>query len=111
MKTLLQFLVTWIAIAIAAYVVPGVTVDGLRTAIVVWVVLAIVNATVGALLRLITLPLNLITLWLVGVIIGVLMILLVDNFVDGFSVSNFRSGLLFAIILGAINMIFGNGKD
>ena len=46
MKFLLNILVGGIAIAIAAYVVPGITVVNLRTAVVVALVLSLVNATI-----------------------------------------------------------------
>jgi len=111
MKIILQFLITGIAIAFASYLVPWVYVDGLRTAIVVGVMLAIVNATVGFLLRIITLPFNILTLGLVGFLIGVLMILLVDRRVDGFSISGFWSWLRFAVIFWLINMVFSKLKD
>lgn len=107
MNFLLNILVWAVVIAIAAYVVPGVTVDGLRTAIVVWVVLTLINATVWLLLRLISIPLNFLTFGIVGFIITVLMILLTDNLVSGFDVSSFWSGAIFAIILGLIQGVFG----
>ena len=77
----------------------------------VGVLLAIVNATIGFILRIITLPFNILTLGLVGFLIGVFMILLVDRRVDGFSISGFWSALRFAIIFGIINTIFSKLKD
>jgi putative membrane protein len=62
MKFLLNILVGGIAIAIAAYIVPGITVASLWTAIIVALVLSIVNATIGLLLQAISMPLNFLTL-------------------------------------------------
>lgn len=107
---ILRVLVSWIAVAIAAYIVPNVTIDSYWTALVVAVVLAIVNGILGRVLRILAFPLNILTLWLVSFIIGVLMIMLVDNLVDGFSTGWFVATALFAIVLSLVNMVFGVDK-
>lgn len=110
MKFLLNVLIWWIAFAIAAYLAPGVYVDTLRTAIVAGLVLSLVNATIGFLLRILTLPLNILTLGLLGFIVTILMIQLTDGLVDGFNVSGFRTWALFALILGIVQAVFGYKK-
>lgn len=112
MHLLLRILVGALAIAIAAYLVPYVTVDGYRTAIVVAVVLAIVNAILGRVLRFFSFPLNVLTLGLVSFVISILMIMLVDKLVVGFETGGFLSTAVFALILSLVNMVFGvdNGK-
>jgi len=47
MNILLRIIVSAIAIAIAAYIVPGIGIDSFWTAIVVAVVLAVVNGFIG----------------------------------------------------------------
>ena len=111
MKIVLRILVSAIAIAIAAYLVPNVTIDSFWTAIVVAVVLAIVNGVIGTILRLLTLPVNILTLGLVSFIITVLMIMLVDSLVDGFETGGFLATAIFAIVLALVNMVFGVDKD
>lgn len=109
---LLRILVGALAIAIAAYLVPYVTVDSYRTAIVVAVVLAIVNGLLWRVLHFFAFPLNMLTLWLVSFVISVLMIMLVDKMVSGFETGGFLSTAVFALILSLVNMVFGvdNGK-
>lgn len=111
MKIILRILVSAIAIAIAAYLVPGVTVDSFWTAIVVAVVLAIVNGVIGTLLRVLTLPINILTLGLVSFVITVLLIMLVDSLVDGFETGGFLATAVFAIVLALVNMVFGVDKE
>lgn len=62
MKFLVSLLLSAVAVLAAAYLVPGVNVDGFVTALIVAVVLGLVNATVGVLLKFITAPLNWLTL-------------------------------------------------
>jgi len=106
MRFILEILLTGLAILIASYFIPGVYVNGYGTAVIAGVLLAVVNATIGLILRILTFPLNILTLGLVSFIIGVCMILLVSNLLDGFHVHGFLSAALFAIVLAIIKMIF-----
>jgi putative membrane protein len=111
MNIILRILVAAIAVCIAAYLIPGVVITDYFTAIVVVVVLAIVNGFIGTALRIMTLPLNIISLGLVSFIIGVLMILLTDALVGGFSVGGIWGAILFSIVLSLVNLVFGVGKS
>lgn len=64
-KFLLNLLISGIAVLIASYLTPGVAVESLWVAILVALALSLVNATLGALLRMITFPINFITFGLV----------------------------------------------
>lgn len=96
------------AVALAAYLIPGVTVDGFLSAILAGVLIALANATIGTILRILTFPVNILTLGLMSFIITVLMVLLVDSLMKGFNTNGFFSAMLFAIVLAIIKMIFGS---
>ncbi|RZL39913.1 MAG: phage holin family protein [Pedobacter sp.] len=108
MSFIVELLLTGLAVAIAAFLIPGVNVDGFGSAILVGILLALVNATIGFILRILTFPINFLTLGLVSFIITVLMVLLVDSIMDSFSTSGFFSAMLFAIVLAILKMIFGS---
>ncbi|HEY0769993.1 MAG TPA: phage holin family protein, partial [Sphingobacteriaceae bacterium] len=78
MRILLEIILMGAAVAIAAFLIPGVTVDGFLTAILAGILIAVVNATIGGILRILTFPINILTLGLMSFIITVLMVLLVD---------------------------------
>jgi putative membrane protein len=84
MRFILEILLTGVAILIAAYLIPGVYVDGYGTAVLAGIVLGLVNATIGLLLRILTFPLNILTLGLVSFIISVFMVLLVSHLMNSF---------------------------
>lgn len=107
MRFIIELVVTGIAIMLAAYVIPGVEVAGFWSAVLAGVLIALANATVGTILRVFTLPLNILTLGLVSFVITVLMVMLVSNIMDGFSVSGFFSAMFFAILTAIIQMIIG----
>lgn len=111
MKFLISLLLSAVAVFAAAYLVPGVQIDGFVTALIVAIVLGLVNATIGLLLKMITAPLNWITLGLVSLIINVLMVMLVDNFINGFSTNGFWAAAIFALVLAIIQSFLGVQKD
>lgn len=95
------------AVALAAYFLPGVTVDGFGSAILAGILIALANATIGTILRLLTFPINFLTLGLMSFIITVLMVLLVDSLMTSFDTNGFFSALIFAVVLALIKMLFG----
>lgn len=106
MKLIIKILLMGAAVAIAAYLLPGVEVSSFWSAIIAAVLIALANATIGTILRILTFPINFLTLGLVSFIITVLMVLLVDELMDDFNTEGFFSALLFAIVLALVNMVF-----
>jgi putative membrane protein len=105
MRLIIEILLMGVAVAIAAYLLPGVSVSGFWSAILAGVLIAVANATIGTILRIFTFPINFLTLGLVSFIITVLMVLLVDQLMDDFNTQGFFSALIFAIVLALVQMI------
>lgn len=106
MRLITEILLMGAAVAIAAYLIPGVNVNGFWNAIIAGVLIALANATIGTILRIFTFPINFLTLGLVSFIITVLMVLLVDQLMDDFNTQGFFSALIFAVTLALIQMVF-----
>jgi len=106
MEFIRELLITAVAVMIAAYIIPGTKVNGFKSALIVALVLAVVSATVGALLNLITLPLNRLTFGLVGFLVGIVMIYITDSLVKGFKVGSFWSAVGFSLILAIVRALF-----
>lgn len=105
MSLIINILVTGFSVWLASAILPGVTVKNFLTAIWVGILIGIVTATLGYILKFITFPLNWLTLGLVHFLINVLMIILVDKVVKGFHIRSFWWAILFALIIAAINAI------
>lgn len=112
---IIKVLLMGLAVFIGAKLVPGVQVNGYGTAILAAILIALANATVGFILRILTFPINFLTLGLVSFIISVLMILMVDSWMEGFHTRDFWAAAIFAIVLAVINAIYslvaGSDKD
>ena len=101
---LLDWLLATLAVAIAAYLLPGVMVDGFLAAAIAALVLGVVNALVRPLLLLLTLPLTILTLGLFTLVINAVLVLLTSAVVPGFSVANFWWAVLFSVVLVLVNV-------
>lgn len=110
MKLIIEILVMGLAVLLASFIIPGVKVDGFGSAIIAAILIALANATIGFILRVLTFPINFLTLGLMSFIISVLMILLVDSFMSSFNTTGFFSAMLFAIVLAVIKMVFNTDK-
>jgi len=112
MKLLIRWIIASLALFVAAWLVPGIRVEGDAWVVfaVMAVILGLVNAVVRPFLKLLTCPLILLTLGLfVLVINGVTLWLASDIAVNwfhvGFYVDGFWSALLGALIVSAVTII------
>jgi len=90
---------------VAAYLLPGVHVENLWTALIVALVMGILNLLIKPLLIVLTLPITVVTFGLFLLVINALMVLLVSYIVRGFTVDSFGWALLFSILISLINLV------
>ena len=106
MKVLIHLFLSALAVFITARILPGVTLDGYVTALVVAVVLGVVNAVLRPILLFLTLPINILSLGLFTFVIIGGLVELVSFMVPGFHVAGFWWALAFALVLWVINSFF-----
>jgi putative membrane protein len=103
---LIHWFLSSASLLIVAFLFPGIEVSGLGTALIAPVAIGLINATLGIVLKIITLPLTVITLGLFWLIINALMLQLAAALVPGFYVAGFVSAFFGAIVLSIISMLF-----
>ena len=101
---LLHWLLSTASLLIVAYLIPGIEVRDVGTALIASIVIGLVNATIGFILKILTLPLTVLTLGLFWLVINALMLQLAAALVSGFYVSGFWSAFFGAIIMSLVNM-------
>lgn len=112
MNAILRLIITALLVMGISYFLPGVTVAGFTTALIVAVVLALLNLFVKPILVLLTLPVTFITLGLFLLVINAIVIMLCDYIVGGFDVQSFFTALLFSVILSVCqSILFAFTKD
>lgn len=100
MSWLLQLLINAVVLLLASKLMPTVKIRSFGTAVGVALVIGILNATIGAILRF---PLNLVTLFLlsffVRLIVLAIVIKITDALFSGFEVSSFSAAVILACIM------------
>ncbi|HYD34784.1 MAG TPA: phage holin family protein [Vitreimonas sp.] len=106
-----SLLINMLAIGVAAYLVPGVYVDGILSAFWIVVVLGLVNTFIRPILKLLTFPINFVTLGLFSLVINAALVMLVAAIVPGFDLDGFLAALFFSIVTGATASVLGIFKS
>jgi putative membrane protein len=99
------WLVSALALWIVGNVIPGIEVRGFGAALVATVVIAIVNGTVGPILRFLTFPLTLLTLGLFLLVVNALLLMLASVFTPGFKVRGFLPAVVGSLMLTILTAI------
>jgi putative membrane protein len=105
MRLLLNWILSGLAVWIVAHVVTGISVSGPLAALIAALVIGFVNATIGAVLKILTFPLTLVTLGLFWFVINALMLKFASALVPGFQVHGFFAAFVGAILLSLVNMM------
>jgi putative membrane protein len=105
MRLLLNWVLSALAVWIMAQLVPGISVHGPVAALIAALAIGFINATLGALLKIITFPLTLVTLGLFWFVINGLMLELASAVVPGFRVHGFWAAFVGAIVLSLVNLV------
>jgi putative membrane protein len=105
MRVLLRIVVNGLAILVAAWLVPGVSLAGPGAALLSGAILGVVNALVRPVLLLLTLPFTLVTLGLFIFVVNAICLGLTAALVPGFSVSGFFPALFGALIVSVVSWV------
>jgi putative membrane protein len=102
---LIRWLITTVAVLLVPYLVSGVQVKGLGSALIAAAILGIMNALVRPVLILLTLPLTIVTLGFFILIINALLFQLAGAIVPGLHVASFWSAFFASIIVSIVSWI------
>jgi len=104
-----MFILKWIGYALAvmfiAWLIPGITVSGIWSALLVAVVLGLINTLIKPILMFISLPLNFLTFGLFTLLINGALMLLAGAITPGFQINGFWSAFWGALVLSLIATI------
>src|ERR1700733_149114 len=106
MRLLLNWLLSAVSLLIVSRLVPGFEIHGFTSALISALVIGLVNATLGLFLKVITLPLTVLTLGIFWWVINALMLMFASAILrPRFVVSGFLPAFLGAIVLSLVNTI------
>jgi putative membrane protein len=100
---LIRWLITTMAVLLVPYLISGVQVKGLGSALIAAAILGIMNALVRPVLILLTLPLTIVTLGFFILIINALLFELAGAIVPGLHVESFWSAFWASMIVSIVS--------
>jgi len=107
LRFIVQFLVTCLALWLAAQVVPGVGFADTPSLLLAAILLGVANAVVRPVLTFLTFPLTLLTFGLFLLVVNAAVIGLVALLLDGFVVDGLWAGIGAAIVTGVVSWVAG----
>jgi putative membrane protein len=116
MKLLRPTIITGASLWVLSYLLPTITVSDWTALLLASVVMVVLNSFVKPILKLLFLPINIVTLGLFSIVINVGLLWLVTYLVPGFGISNtvlfgvqlnqFFSILLASVLIGLVQSLF-----
>jgi len=104
MNIILRLLINALGVMLAANVVPGISVKGFGTALLVALVLSVLNVLVGLPLKILTFPLSITTFGFFLLIINTLLFKMA-TFVKGFEAAGFWPAFFGSVIVTVFSMV------
>jgi putative membrane protein len=105
MRLLLHWILSALCLLLVAHIVPGFVVRSFFAALIAAVVIGLVNATLGLLLKVLTFPLTIVSFGIFLLVINAVMLKVAAFFTPGFYVVGFWPAFLGAVILGVLHFI------
>ena len=102
---ILHWVLSGVALLIVAQILPGIQVDGFGSALIAALVIGVVSATVGLILKIILLPFIIVTLGIVYFLINGLMLKLASELVPGFRVNGCLTAVIGSILLTVVDYV------
>ncbi|HEY0103242.1 MAG TPA: phage holin family protein [Brevundimonas sp.] len=107
LRFVVQFLVTCLALWLAAQLVPGVGFTDTPSLLLAAVLLGVANAVVRPILTILTFPLTIVTFGLFLLVVNAAVIGLVAMLLSGFVVEGLAAGIGAAIVTGIVSWVAG----
>lgn len=109
---ILKFLITTVAILLAANLVPGVSIQSPMTALVASIVLCLLNQFVKPILIILTIPFTVITFGLFLLIINTFLLLMTAHFVKGLIIDSdwiaFKCSVFISCFILIVDLLIGS---
>lgn len=108
---LAKLLITMVALFVTAYIIPGMSIEGIFAGFVAALILGVVNVVIKPIFIVLTLPLTILTMGLFLLVINGLMLMLAAALVPGFMVAGFWSAVFGAILLSIVTWFLNSILD
>jgi putative membrane protein len=105
MKIILHWVILSVAVFATSKIIGGITIDPIWVALIVGACLTLFNMFIKPIIKILTLPINIITLGLFSLVINGAVFWYMATFIKGFSIPTFYAAFLGALLVSIINWI------
>lgn len=106
LKFIAKFVLFVVAVYLTAYFVPGIHIEGIKNTLIVSVVLGLLNTFVKPFVKILTFPVNMLTLGLFTIVINALMVILCEILVpESLSLDGYLPALIYGVALVVVSWL------
>ena len=106
MKIILYWILISVSVFVTTKIISVIIVDPICVALVVGACLTLFNMFIKPIIKVLTLPLNILTLGLFSLVINSILFWYLGTFIKGFEVSTLVAAFVGAIVVAVINWLF-----
>jgi putative membrane protein len=104
-ELIVYWVVSALVLLLVAHLVPGFTISGIGSALIAVIVIGLLNATLGLILKILAFPITLLTLGLFLIVINAFVLKIAAALMPGFSIRGFMPAFLAAILLSVLHIL------
>ena len=104
-RALIHWVLSTIAVIVTAQFVPGFYVNDVRSAMIAAVVIGVLNATLGFIMKVVTFPFAILTFGIFLIVINASMILLASKMATGLTVYGWVPAFWAAVVLAILGIL------
>ncbi len=106
MKLLFRFIFLTLAVVAADYLIPGITLADWTSILIAGAALTIIQVIVKPIVKVLTIPITILTLGLFLLVLNALFFWFVSGLVPGMTVDTFTAAFLGSLIVSVLNWLF-----
>jgi len=105
MKIILHWIILSVAVYATTFIISGISINPLWVALIVGACLTLFSMFIKPIIKILTLPINIVTLGLFSLVINGAIFWYLGTFIKGFSVTTFTAAFIGALLVSIINWI------
>lgn len=105
MGFLIRLFISCLAVYVASRFIPGIVLTGPLAAVKVAVVLGLLNTFLRPIIRLLTLPITIMTLGVFYFVINVLMVYLTAYLLPDFTITQIMAAIIFSLVMTVVSWV------
>jgi putative membrane protein len=111
LKLILNWVILTFSISLTSYILPFISIsgktpmEGIRIAFMAGILLGLVNLAIKPVVKLLSLPINLLTLGLFNILINAGMLWIVAYFVKGLTINGFWGHIISSVLISVFSIV------